>query len=169
MEDIGFEEQLKQEEIQKLKEEESRDKTYKDKDGTEYEWDQAKSMISEDFIAQYQMTYGAHSADPQNGDQQSADQNQEEDGDDKGAPSLEGLDVNSEEYAKRYHEYYAYYYGEDYANYYSYYNQEEVQGEVQAEGQGESESQDGNQKGKKRKKKGEKPDPPPKREEGTYN
>lgn len=42
MEDIGFEEQLKQEEIQKLKEEESRDKTYKDKDGTEYEWDEAK-------------------------------------------------------------------------------------------------------------------------------
>ncbi|CAG2223473.1 HTATSF1 [Mytilus edulis] len=175
MEDIGFEEQLKQEEIQKLKEEESRDKTYKDKDGTEYEWDEAKKAwfpkISEDFIAQYQMTYGAHSADPQNGDQQSADQNQEEDGDeseDKGAPSLEGLDVNSEEYAKRYHEYYAYYYGEDYANYYSYYNQEEVQGEVQAEGQGESESQDGNQKGKKRKKKGEKPDPPPKREEGWF-
>ncbi|XP_063404003.1 17S U2 SnRNP complex component HTATSF1-like [Mytilus trossulus] len=175
MEDIGFEEQLKQEEIQKLKEEESKDKTYKDEDGTEYEWDEAKKAwfpkISEDFIAQYQMTYGAHSADPQNGDQQSADQNKEEkdgESEDKGVPSLEGLDVNSEEYAKRYHEYYAYYYGEDYANYYSYYNQEEVQGEVQAEGQGNSEGQDGNQKGKKRKKKGEKPDPPPKREEGWF-
>jgi hypothetical protein len=33
-----------------------------------------------------------------------------------GLQSLEGLDVNSEEYYKRYHEYYSYYYGEDYAN-----------------------------------------------------
>lgn len=81
MEDIDFEEQLKQEEIQKLKEEESGDKTYKDKDGTEYEWDEAKKAwfpkISEDFIAQYQMTYGAHSADSQNGDQLTGDKNQD--------------------------------------------------------------------------------------------
>ena len=43
MEDEDFEEQLKQEELHKLKEEDRVDgKTYKDKDGTEYEWDEAK-------------------------------------------------------------------------------------------------------------------------------
>lgn len=69
MEDEDFEEQLKQEALQKLKEEEGNDKTYKDGDGMEYEWDEEKKAwfpkITEDFIAQYQMNYGSNTADTQ--------------------------------------------------------------------------------------------------------
>lgn len=41
-EEDDFEEQLKQEKLQKIKEEEGDTKTYKDEDGTEYEWDEDK-------------------------------------------------------------------------------------------------------------------------------
>lgn len=64
MGDIDFEEQLRQQELEKqanLNEERTGD-TYTDKDGTVYEWDHKQKAyvpkIDADFIAQYQMNYG---------------------------------------------------------------------------------------------------------------
>ena len=55
MEDIGFEEQLKQEELQKEKEEEEGEReNYKDKDGVEYEWDEKKKAWFPKVINQHQ-------------------------------------------------------------------------------------------------------------------
>ncbi|KAL3882632.1 hypothetical protein ACJMK2_028956 [Sinanodonta woodiana] len=63
--EIGFEEQLKQEELAKQKEENKDElgpKARVDPDGTEYEWDPDKKAwfpkIDADFIAKYQMNYG---------------------------------------------------------------------------------------------------------------
>jgi hypothetical protein len=59
MEDIGFEEQLKQEELQKQKEEEEGGReNYKDKDGVEYEWDEKKKAWFPKVINQHQYYSG---------------------------------------------------------------------------------------------------------------
>ncbi|GAB1600498.1 HIV Tat-specific factor 1 homolog [Argonauta hians] len=60
-----FEEQLRQQELEKLCKNEAKESsaiTYTDRDGTVYEWDFKQKAyvpkIDEDFIAQYQMNYG---------------------------------------------------------------------------------------------------------------
>ncbi|ESO11520.1 hypothetical protein HELRODRAFT_108808 [Helobdella robusta] len=92
-----FENQLKQEEMEKLKRAEIESRTRKDEDGTVYEFDPVKKAwfpkIDEDFIAKYQLSYGA-----------SAD----------GSSSTSfwqnpPADVNSEEYKIWYEQYSKYY------------------------------------------------------------
>lgn len=176
--DIGFEEQLEQENRAKVEEQEkeaaTHGLTYTDTDGTVMEWDRDKRAyfpkIDSDFIAKYQMNYGAefNTAAPDQAppgsdntapgggnsnaqawydyyNQQSAYKSS--DNADRGT---DGQD-NKEYTAADYHAYYSYYYGEDYMKYMNH----EEDGEDHKETE-DNEDDDAKDKGdgKKRKKKG---------------
>ncbi|XP_033740770.1 HIV Tat-specific factor 1-like [Pecten maximus] len=183
MEESDFEAQLAQEEEQKKR------KTKVDEDGTEYEWNDEKQAwfpkIDDDFIARYQMSYGASEASPRPDTSDfpapPADINsieykewydqyckkyyggQRDPGTEAKGSGEEGseeeVDENSDEYRKKYFDYYAYYYGHkeavEYCGY-DYYNQENSEEKEADESQQEK-------KGKKRKKASEpkKPEEPP--------
>lgn len=180
MEEPDFEAQLALEKA----EEEKKKKTKVDEDGTEYEWDDKKQAwfpkIDDDFIARYQMGYGATeiSADTSDFPPPPADINSPEYKEwydqyckkyyggqtgsteaNDGEESEGRVDENSDESRKKYFDYYAYYYGHkeavEYLGY-DYYSQENSEEKAADDSQQDK-------KGKKRKKGSEpkKPEEPP--------
>ncbi|XP_062610063.1 17S U2 SnRNP complex component HTATSF1-like, partial [Saccostrea cucullata] len=142
-EEISFTEQLELEELERKKKEGALTKT--DEDGTVYDWDEEKRAwfpkIDEDFIAKYQMNYGANEEEGDTNDQDKyreywenyhKQQNESE-------SNAEGVDINSEEYYKQYTEYYK--------NYYAQYYEQQQQDQKEEEGA----KSEGEKKGKKRK------------------
>lgn len=152
-EELSFEEQLKLEELERRK----RDGTLtkKDPDGTVYEWDDDKKAwfpkIDEDFIAQYQMNYGAGSEQASGTDERNQNNKEHWDayhtqqGEEGGTKYVEGMDINSEEY---YNWYYKNYYAQNHSQ------DQPPQGEQQGNDEGQEEGEgkeEGGKKGKKRK------------------
>ncbi|XP_061169553.1 HIV Tat-specific factor 1-like [Saccostrea echinata] len=150
-EEISFTEQLELEELERKKKEGALTKT--DEDGTVYDWDEEKRAwfpkIDEDFIAKYQMSYGAN--EEEGGTNITNDQDKykeywenyhKQQQQNESESNAEGVDINSEEYYKKYTEYYQNYYAQYYA-----------QQQQQSTGQQEEEGAkcEGEKKGKKRK------------------
>ncbi|XP_071112882.1 17S U2 SnRNP complex component HTATSF1-like [Haliotis cracherodii] len=104
MSDPDFEEQLRQEQLEKEKTEEDRG-TYTDEDGTVFEWDGQKKAwfpkIDADFIAQYQLNYGGPPTE-----------DTEKEGKKDDGKTEEEKRKEYEQYCKDYYNYYADYYNQ---------------------------------------------------------
>ncbi|XP_046544376.1 HIV Tat-specific factor 1-like [Haliotis rubra] len=104
MSDPDFEEQLRQEQLEKEKNDVDRG-TYTDQDGTVMEWDAQKKAwfpkIDADFIAQYQLNYGGPPTE-----------NAEDGKKDDDGKTEEEKRKEYEKYCQDYHNYYSHYYNQ---------------------------------------------------------